>query len=251
MWSSSKILITAFIVLALLYIMRWISYRAAQDVYSKSVDFDQEAIFYLRVHKTDSSTTQSLLSKVSAENTGNAAVEYLPCGYQGRCLNTTELQRDQFGKVFSSFERPHVGFGHVNFVPMNEIGFKSPIWVSQIRDPISRFASAHDFARTSETPNYNSRSLYENLQRRNSPRVANLTYRQWFKMDLNWCLENDHADCTLVDNEWSEAGLGFSQVVSSIKQEKRCLTLCLRLQSPVVCSQCLKVSIRITIVTKL
>ena len=45
-----------------------------------------------------------------------------------------------------------------------------------------------------------------------SMRVYNLTYEQWLRLDLNWCLEHRHPDCALTDNQWPGPGKSFTQV---------------------------------------
>ena len=103
--------------------------------------------------------------------------------------------------------------GHVNFVDLSEVNLTSPLWVSMVRDPVRRYVSAFDFARTATSDVYNSRKLYDNLLNEGSLRVRNLTYDQWMGMDMNECVASQHPDCELREGEWNMRGKGDTQVV--------------------------------------
>ena len=154
---------------------------------------------------------KELVSTLSLKNTNHSTIDR---NWQCvRCFIDDQSKKD-FNSFVLSQKRPMMMAWHMNFVPSAEYGQKSPVWVSVMRDPISRFISAFNFARNDwNKNNYNSRKNYDRLVSHGSKRIYNLTYDQWVNLDLNWCLENNHPDCLLVDNEWGAAGKGHTQIV--------------------------------------
>ncbi len=104
-------------------------------------------MLYLRVHKTGSTTLETLLYKLSSENTGNSLKVYRKCV---RCLFDPK-HKVEFGSEFQSHPRPLMISGHVYFINFEEFNHTNPVWISMIRDPVKRYVSAFDFARTANS----------------------------------------------------------------------------------------------------
>ena len=114
---------------------------------SGPVTFEDDVLFYLRIHKTGSTTMEELVRDLAVRNTGKKLETYRGCV---RCF-VDEKSKVNFGKYLMNLEKPKIISGHVNFVPSADFGQMSPIWITVMRDPVSRFVSAYDFARTADS----------------------------------------------------------------------------------------------------
>ena len=114
---------------------------------SGPVTFEDDVLLYLRIHKTGSTTMEELVRKLAAKNTGKKLETYRGCV---RCF-VDEGSKKDFGRFILNLDKPKMISGHINFVPAADFGQMSPVWVSIVRDPIARFVSAYDFARTADS----------------------------------------------------------------------------------------------------
>lgn len=120
----------------------WISLPWSHEQRPKSTPND-EILVYNKVSKSGSSAFIAIAKYLSKRHNNNFTVSQHPgiMGSETFKKKMSEVQLAEESHVIATLPRPVLYARHVYYIDLSEYGFKKPMYINLIRDPVDRFVS--------------------------------------------------------------------------------------------------------------